>query len=105
MRAPRRYGVAERQGAAVDVDDVGVDAEYRRGVDRDAGEGLVYLDEVQVVRAPSGSFERELARVPWNGEQVGRFLGYLACATMEPSGSRPPRRSPRPRARGRRRRL
>src|SRR5829696_736761 len=75
--ARRAHGVAQRQCAAVDVDDVGVDAEYPRGVDGDAGESLVYLDQVQVVRAPSGSFEREFARVSWNSEQVGRFLGYF----------------------------
>ena len=46
-------------------------------MDRDAGESLVYLDQVQVIRAPSGSFEREFARVSWNSEQVGRFLGYF----------------------------
>src|SRR5829696_4286114 len=66
--ARRAHGVAQRQCAAVDVDDIGVHAEYPRGV---------YLDQVQVVRAPSGSFEREFARVSWNSEQVGRFLGYF----------------------------
>src|SRR5918999_2096603 len=69
--------MAERKGAAVYVDDVWVDAEYPCGVDRDAGESLVYLDQVQVIRAPSGSFEREFARVSWNSEQVRRFLGYF----------------------------
>src|SRR5918996_348845 len=44
------HWVAERQGAAVDVDDVGVDAEYACEVDRDARESLVYLDEIQVIR-------------------------------------------------------
>jgi hypothetical protein len=69
--------VAEGQGATVDVDDVRVHAEYACGMDRDAGESLVYLDQVQVLCAPSRSFEREFACVSRNSEQIGRFFGYL----------------------------
>src|SRR5215203_6371628 len=46
-------------------------------MDRDAGESLVYLDQVQVLRAPSSSFEREFACVSRNSEQIGRLLCYL----------------------------
>ena len=40
--------MAERDGAAVDVDDVGVEAELAGGEGGDAGEGLVQLGELHV---------------------------------------------------------
>src|SRR5918995_3200869 len=69
--------MTEREGAAVDVDDIGVDAEYACGVDRDAGKGLVYLDEIEVIRSPSCFLERELPGVSGDGQQVGRLFGHL----------------------------
>src|SRR5918995_1637241 len=69
--------MTEREGASVDVDDIGVDAEYACGVDRDACKGLVYLDEIEVIRVPSGFLERELPGVSGDGQQVGRLLGHL----------------------------
>src|SRR5919107_394574 len=69
--------MAQRQGATVDVDDSGVDAEYAGGVDRNRGKSLVYLDEIQVIRAPSSLLERELPCVSGDGQQVGRLLGYF----------------------------
>src|SRR5919107_2397648 len=69
--------MAQRQGTTVDVDDSGVDAEYAGGVDRKRGKSFIYLDEIQVLRAPSGLFERELPGVPGDGQQVGRLLGHF----------------------------
>src|SRR5215218_1811505 len=70
-------GMAEREGAAVDVDYVGVHAEDAGGVDRHPRERLVYLHEVQVVGAPPGLLQRELPRVAWHGKQVRRLLRDL----------------------------
>src|SRR5579884_2338360 len=46
----RADGMADRDGAAVDVDDAGVDLEHLRARDGDGGEGLVDLHEVETVR-------------------------------------------------------
>ncbi len=53
--------VAEGDGAAVDVDALGVDAELLDGLEDDDGEGLVDLPEVDVLRVHAGHAKGLLA--------------------------------------------
>ena len=81
--------MAERQGAAVDVDHV-VDAEDARGVDRNPREGFIDLHEIQVLGAPSSLLEGEFPGVPGNGQQVRRLLGDLGVGDNGPEGFETP---------------
>src|SRR5918998_946543 len=76
--------VPERQGAAACVHDLGVHAQDPRRVDGDGGEGLVYLNEVEVVGAPPGLLEREPPGVARHAQEVGRTLRYLGVGDDGP---------------------
>ena len=67
--------VAERDRAAVDVDLVLVDAEHPHRVERDRGEGLVDLPEVDVVGRLADLLQRELRRLGRRPRQVGEVVG------------------------------
>ena len=72
--------VAHGDGAAVDVDDVGRDAQVVGGGDTDRGEGFVDLEQVDVGDAEAGAVEGRLDRVGRLVEQRGVGPGDLAVA-------------------------
>src|SRR3546814_8958233 len=60
-RARCADGVADRDRAAVDVDDIAVPAKFLADRKRLGGERLVRLDQIEVGHAPSRLFERGAA--------------------------------------------
>ena len=76
--------MAERDRAAVDVDLLLVDAEHPDRVDRDRGEGLVDLPEVDVLGA-SGRPCRGLASRPWPASWRGRRSRRRSCRSRRSS--------------------
>ncbi len=69
--------MAQRDGAAVDVDDLLADAQDLRRVNGNPGERLVYLHEIEVIGAPPGLLERELPGVARHGQEARRLFGDL----------------------------
>jgi hypothetical protein len=80
-------GVAQHDHrAAVDVHHLLVGAEHAGGVQRDRGEGLVDLQQGEVVQVPAGLLERLLQRDRRDGVEVGEPVG--AHAVGEDLGKR-----------------
>ena len=72
--------MAEGGGAAVDVDLVVGDAEVAHRDHRDAGEGLVDLEEVDLAGVPAGLRERLGDRADRGGGELGRLVGVGGVA-------------------------
>ena len=69
--------MAEGDCAAVDVSPVGIEAKLAHDRDRLAGEGLVELDQVEVVDAQLGAIERLARRRDGTEAHDGRIdAGY-----------------------------
>ncbi len=69
--------MAERDGAAVDVDLVLVDPEHADRVQRDRSERLVDLPQVDVLGLQAGLLERDLGGVRRRAREVGEVVGDL----------------------------
>src|SRR3954453_17133265 len=76
-RAPRADRVTERDGPAVHVDLLLVDAEHAHRVDGHGREGLVDLEQVDVVDAEAGLLERLLRCVGGCTGEVREVVGHL----------------------------
>src|ERR1700759_4671856 len=74
-RARGADGMAQRDRPAVDVDLVLVDAEHPDRVERDRGEGLVDLPQVDVLSAQAGLLQRLLRRLGRGAGKVGEVVG------------------------------
>src|ERR1700761_8807531 len=77
-RAGRTDRVSERDGAAVDVDAVLVDAEHPDRVERDGGKPLVDLPQGEVLDLQAGLVERLLGGVRGRPRQVGEVVCDLS---------------------------
>ena len=67
--------MAERGGAAMDVDLLVRDAEVAHGEHGDAGERLVDFEQVDVIDAPAGLLQRLLDRAGGRDGELGRLPG------------------------------
>ena len=76
-RARSADRMAERNGAAVDVDLLLVDAEHVDRVERDRSEGLVDLPKVDVARLKPGLLERLERSTGRCRRKVGEVIGRL----------------------------
>ncbi len=100
--------VAEGDGAAVGVDPVGVGVELLLPGQHDRGEGLVDLEDVDVVDADAGALEQALGGVDRAGEHQHRVDADQAGVDdpgprPQAERRRPARRSSAARRRRRRR--
>src|SRR5437588_2065735 len=77
-RARRAERVAQRHGAAVDVDLVLVDAEHPDRAQGDRGKGLVDLPQVDVVDAQTRLIQRLLRGRGRRAREVGKVVGDLS---------------------------
>src|SRR3954452_8049258 len=74
--AGRADRMTERDRPTVHVHLRLVDAEHSHGIERDRGERLVDLEEVDVVHRQPGLLERRLGRIRGRARGVGEVIGH-----------------------------